>query len=150
MEHGIFPPHSRQKMRGFTLIELMLVVAIIGILTLVAYPAYTSYAQRGHRTDATRALMTAAATLEQFYAQNQSYSTNAAGTPTTLTSLGIAATTPGGYYTLSLTDVQSTTYALQAAPIGAQAADTACGTFTLNSLGARGATGANGISCWER
>ena len=148
MEHGILPQSPRQKMRGFTLIELMLVVAVISILTAIAYPSYIASVQRGHRTDATSALMSAAGTLEQFYAQNQSYATNAAGTATTLASLGIATTTQGGYYTLSL-NVQTTTYSLQATPTGAQVGDTACGTFTLNSLGVRGASGPNGISCWE-
>ena len=143
--------------RGFTLIELMIAVAIVGILTAIAYPSYAAYILRSRRSDATRALMQASSALERFYSQNQSYMQNATATysaTTLLPALNLTTTTEGGFYTLSVSNLGTTTYTLTATPIGTQSRDTTCGAFTLDYLGVRGAnnlTTADIVKqCWER
>ncbi|MBA4111283.1 MAG: pilus assembly protein PilE [Leptothrix sp. (in: Bacteria)] len=64
---------SRRLVRGFTLIELMIVVAIVGILSAVAYPAYTDYIRRGNLTEAFTTLSSMQVKMEQFYQDNRSY-----------------------------------------------------------------------------
>lgn len=85
----------KRPQRGFTLIELMITVAIVAILAAVAYPSYTKYVQRGYRSEGIAMLNDAVARMERYYAQNNSY---AAGT---LANLGITnSTSAGSKYTL--------------------------------------------------
>jgi type IV pilus assembly protein PilE len=139
---------TKRLSAGFTLIELMITVAIIGILTSIAYPSYQDSIMKSRRVDAQGALMGFANAMERNYTVNNTYP--AAGTA------GIyAATSPvnGGtaYYNLSI-DASSTasTYLLNATPIvgGAQATDK-CGTLTLDEKGARGfKAGMTSTDCW--
>ncbi|MBC7699037.1 type IV pilin protein [Aquabacterium sp.] len=69
----------RRDLNGFTLIELMIVVAIIGILSAVAYPAYTNYIRRGQLVEAFTTLSDLRIKMEQFYQDNRSYGTSACG-----------------------------------------------------------------------
>jgi type IV pilus assembly protein PilE len=128
--------------RGFTLIELMITVAIVGILAAIAYPSYTNYVLRGYRSEGLAMLSDAAARMERFYAQNNTY----AGA--TLATLGITnANSPNGRYTLSLpAAATATTYSLQIAPQGAQTKDTTCGTMSLDQSGTKSPTTAE---CWK-
>lgn len=123
---------------GFTLIELMITVAIVGILAAIAYPSYTSHVQHGYRSEGIAMLSDAAARMERFYAQNNSY----AATPN-ITALGYAASpapSPTGKYNLSYSVAPTaTTYTLQVVPVGAQATDP-CGTLTLNQAGTQTTT----------
>jgi type IV pilus assembly protein PilE len=137
----------KAKHGGFTLIELMIAVAVIGILAAVAYPAYTDSVKKGRRSDAKIALTNAAQALERFYNENNStYNAtgSAAGTlfPTT---------SQGGYYTIGYASGSPTTsaYTLTATPTGSQANDK-CGIFTLNNLGVQGVSGGslNAANCW--
>jgi type IV pilus assembly protein PilE len=130
-----------QRQGGFTLIELMIVVAIVGILAAIAYPAYTSQVKKTQRSDAKAALLAAAQTLERCYTEYNAY--NNAACP------ALAATSPEGYYSIA-DDIPRTasSYRLKATPIsGAVVGDTECATFTLDNKGVQASTPA-GNQCW--
>lgn len=153
-------PHSLQ--RGFTLIELMIVVVVVAVLSAIAYPAYSSYVLRGHRAEARNALMTVAQRLEQNYALSGRYDQNQAGGAVDqafINATGFGTVPAGGpaRYNISFVigSLGEAGYQLQAVPAGAQANDT-CGTLLLNQQGIRGAAGvlnnraARTIECWGR
>lgn len=137
---------NRRASAGFTLIELLIVVAIIGILAAFAYPMYTNYVREAHRTAAKTALLGIAAREERYHSTNNVYATS-------LTQLGYATAIVNApasgvpYYTVSLVATTTSTYTVQATPTGPQVQDTACGTFTLSSLGQKTTTG-GGSDCW--
>ncbi len=128
---------------GFTLIELMIVIAIIGVLASIAYPNYTAYVERGRRSDGQNALLDLSYRMDQYFNENKSYE------GATLSQLGVKGTSPEGYYNLSINNLAGNTYTANATPTGAQSGDS-CGTLTMNQLGQRGFTGANANTsdCW--
>jgi type IV pilus assembly protein PilE len=124
---------SNRSQRGFTLIELMVTVAIVAILAAVAYPAYTKYVLRGYRSEGIAMLSDAAARMERFYAQNNRY------TPTDLMALGFTSTAPltqSGKYLLKMPTATNTTYTFQVVPQGTQAKDS-CGTMSIAQDGTK-------------
>jgi type IV pilus assembly protein PilE len=124
--------------RGFTLVELMIVVVIVAILAAVAYPSYTSYVERARRADGQSALLDASQRLERCYTQNN-----------TFVGCAVPANSPDGFYALAATTQTVSAYALTATPQGAHAGDTGCGTLTLESNGTRNASGTLGVGrCW--
>jgi type IV pilus assembly protein PilE len=132
-----------KKYTGFSLIELVVAMAIMAILVAVAYPSYTSYVQKNRRSDGQVALMDLANRMDRYFTENNSY----AGA--TLTNVSMPATSPQGYYNLSITSATASAFTIQAAPTGAQAGDTTCGTLTLNQLGQKGKTGTAAVAdCW--
>lgn len=141
--------------QGFSLIELIVVMAIMGILTTMAYPSYKNYIVRAHRSDGQSALLDLAIRLEQFYAEHNRYQTATLGTGAA-TDILSTTTSPENYYTLSITKASANEYALKATPKGVQARlDTNCQSLTLNSQGAKGiASGPAGApaglieNCW--
>jgi type IV pilus assembly protein PilE len=131
-------PRMGAPVRGFTLIELMVAVAIIGILASIALPAYQQYVLRASRADAQAILMETAQYMERYFTTNNSY----ADAP--LLS-GQSPKTGTAKYNISYSvDPTATAYEVQAAPTGSQTADD-CGTLTVDQTGA---TGADGADCW--
>ena len=129
--------------RGFTLIELMITVAIVGILAAVAYPSYLEQVAKGRRTEAKAILLQANQWMERFYAENYRYDQNTAGVAVTDAALfaGRFSQSPpppaGASYTISLTNLAAQTYRVRAARAGSMAAD-ACGDFVVTHTGAKG------------
>ncbi|WP_279303196.1 type IV pilin protein [Marinobacter halophilus] len=139
--------NHRTRNSGFTLIELMIVVAIIGIIAAIAYPSYRNNVMATHRTNAQADLMRLAQWMERKYLQ-QNYDYRDDGNAPTLP---LARSPESGtkMYDLSLTGVQKNAFTLQAAPAGAQA-DDKCGTLTLDHTGKKEAKkgGADVPDCW--
>lgn len=130
----------RMRSNGFTLIELMIVVAIIGILAAIAYPAYTSQIMKTQRTDAKDALLAAAHNLERCYTEYNAY--NNAACP------AVPATSNEGYYSITVSALSASGYTLTATPIsGAVVNDAECKTFTIDNKGAQDSTPSGG-NCW--
>lgn len=131
---------------GFTLIELMIVVAIIGILAAIAYPSYQSYVEKTRRTDAQGALMSFANAMERYYTQNNTYigadggSSAISNTLTAPASTVFAGQSPmdgSPFYNLRIYNLTANSYELRAVPI-AGTAQANNGFIQLLSTGQRG------------
>ena len=136
---------SKPGSRGFTLLELMIVVAIVGILAGVAYPSYIGYVKRAQRTEARTVLMDASQFMQRFYAANNRYDT--AVLPAALTR---APTNGAQRYTIRIAaGVTRTAFTLEAVPMGTMSTDK-CGRITLNQAGVRGRSGTETLEkCWK-
>lgn len=134
------PQPSRQA--GFTLLELMFVLAIVGILAAIAYPTYNDSVRKSRRADGMQALRALQLAQERWRASNPSYTGD-------LTSLGLGSTTTGGWYTLAVSGATATGYTATATAVSgkSQTADRAsgvsCATLTIN----QDAT-ATPAACW--
>lgn len=128
---------------GFTLIEIMIVVAVLGILVAIAYPSYMERVREGRRTDGHAALLEAAALQERFFTINNSFTG-------TINNIG-GSSSAEGYYTISVDVSAGTTgcaaandcFVLTAAAIGPQEGDVGCTSMTLSHTGIKAPAG-----CW--
>jgi len=128
--------------QGFTLIELMIVVAVVALLAVVALPSYQSSVRRAHRTEAKASLSAAAQMMERYLTEKGSYASATLGGSTGV----YPDRSENGYYALSLSNLGASTFTLSAVPQGSQASDE-CGTFTLTQRGERG-SGLAPAECW--
>jgi type IV pilus assembly protein PilE len=137
--------------RGFTLVELMVTIAVIAILATIVIPTYQLQIRKSRRTEARTALLDAAAREEQYYATHNNYSK--AGPDIGYAALPLEV--GSGYYELSVGCTPGPTglcvdYTLTAKAIHSQAKDTQCATLTLIQTGVQGATGTtNPADCWN-
>lgn len=143
--------YSSTRQRGFTLIELMIVVVILGILMLVALPAYQDSIAKTWRRKATACLVEMAQGMERRYTTGLSYIADT--TDLTLLPPQVCSTEDGmgDRYVINLTPAPANdTFTLQALPQGVQSTrDSRCGTLTINQLGTRTVSGAAAVAeCW--
>ncbi len=135
---------------GFTLIELMITIAILGIIASIALPSYSSYVKRGNRSEGRAYLVNAAALMERYYSDNNVYATAANSMPT---AVGASATSETGLYNGTI--VTATPFQAYTLVATATFADSECLTLTLDQAGVKRATGTLGSAtepgeCWTK
>jgi len=154
--------------RGFTLVELIIAMAVLALLAAIAIPSYSAYVVRGKRAQAKTSLLQAAQSMERVYSQSGCYTftdanscANGAAVPP-----GLAVTAPPGTtatdYAVTFQAQAGQTYSMVATPT--TFADPACGALTLDNTGAKGALGVSNLNtttatgatltsiqqCWDR
>ncbi|QIA05385.1 MULTISPECIES: type IV pilin protein [Pseudomonas] len=132
----------RRSNRGFTLIEIMIVIAIIGIMLTIGLPSYNEYVKKGRRADVVSTLSEQAQILERFYSKNNVY--------TGVTGLS----TGNDFYTITPTLTDQTFLLTATRKTGTAMATDKCGDFTLTNTGVRSmnnaTTGLTTKDCWGR
>lgn len=148
---------QQKRTRGFTLIELMVVIAIVALLVMVAMPAYDSYVRKTKRSLGKAELMSVMARQEQFFVNNKQYATALTGlgysaSPYAINQDGdeVAVTASSRIYQIAISAATATAFTLQAIPQGSQAKDTQCGTLQITSVGVKSIVGGTGSvsDCW--
>ncbi|BBP72965.1 pilus biosynthesis protein [Pseudomonas sp. Seg1] len=132
----------RRSNRGFTLIEIMIVIAIIGIMLTIGIPSYTEYVKKGRRAEVVSLLSEQAQSLERFYTKNNIYT-------------GITGLSAGNdFYTITPTITDQTFLLTATRKTGTAMATDKCGDFTLTNTGVRSmnnaTTGLTTKDCWGR
>lgn len=142
------------KPAGFTLIELMIAVAIIAILAMIAYPSYQQYVLKSHRVDAKTALLDLATRQERFFTLQNVYSSSPTALGYGAASFPIAVQTGGqSFYTINVTQVNNAasppSFSASAVPAGPQVKD-ACGSYGITSQGIQSNSGNTTptAQCW--
>lgn len=129
---------------GFSLLEILITLAIISILTGLCFPLYSQHAAEERRLEATITLEKLAAALERYYIVHNTYQ------GATLEQLGFSASIAKNNYQLVITSLTDNTFSLAATPLADQAdQDILCKTLVLNAVGGKSITGNGQISdCW--
>ncbi len=132
------------KLSGFTLIELMIVVAIVAILATIAYPSYQEHVRKTRRAQGKADMLELAQQLERIYTTDRDYTA-----ATTICGEALQSPQSGtAYYTIAV-ECDATSFQITTTPQGSQAVDK-CGILGLNQLGERTATGPLGnVNCWQ-
>ncbi|MEB0135127.1 type IV pilin protein [Actimicrobium sp. CCC2.4] len=138
--------HFYARQRGFTLVELIIVVAIVGILAAIAVPSYRSYVLKSRRADAMTALAQNQVILERCYAQSFTYNGVCVGLPV------FPVASERGYYSVAISNQSATAYTLTATPVGTQASDTLCAVMSVDQTNQKSASDSSSVAqtaCWN-
>ena len=136
--------------RGFTLLEVLMVIGILAILTAIAVPSYQDSIRRGHRSEARATVLQAAQFMERVRTERNTYAPGGVA-PTLPGSLAQLPVSGAARYTVTVSAVTATTYTISAQPAGVMAGDV-CGNLSVDETGQRGYSGGSGtmLLCWER
>ncbi|MFA7316358.1 MAG: type IV pilin protein [Sulfuricella sp.] len=136
---------STHAAKGFTLIELMIVVAVVGILAAIAYPSYQDSVRKSRRADARSALLELVQFMERNYTLSNRYDQTSGGAAVALPFTETPRDGATRYYDLTISASAQQSFTLSAAPKNAQSSDV-CGTLSITTTGAKAATGTG--QCW--
>lgn len=134
-----------RKVLGFTLIELMITVAVIAVLSAIAYPSYTNQVRKSKRAAAKAEMVEYAQRAERWYTLNNSY-TNFKFTENGATSISSPRDGSKAMYTVTILPA-ARTFAITAVPAGDQAKDP-CGTMSVNQAGVKTPANTSALDCW--
>ncbi len=134
---------QRARTRGFTLIELVVAMAVVGILVAIAFPSYQEQVRKTRRADGKAELMETAQQLERCYTRFSRYNDGNCG-------VALPFDSSEGYYVVSAAAITASAFTLDATPQGDQANDTRCGVLRLTSTGQQGSQGqgTDANECW--
>ena len=135
---------SENTAKGFTLVELMTVVAIIAVIAAIAWPQYTGTQMRARRSDAILGILAAQGFLEKCYTEVRDYTDASCTLPASI------AASPKGYYAIALAASATDSYELQATPVagGLQAGDADCAVISITNTGNK--TNSTNTFCWAQ
>lgn len=142
------------RRRGFTLVELVVAVALLGVILSIAVPQFLEYVRAAKRADTTGVLTEAAQFMERNFSNTGRYDKDAAGNdialPAGLTVAPRSASAGEAYYNISFVGTPTdSAFTLQAVPVNSMSGD-ACGTFTLTNTGLRKVDGSRPLGeCWK-
>ena len=140
----VFRSHGSNRMRGFTLIEVMITVAIVGVLAAIALPSYSDYIQRSKIIDGTTKLGDFRSKMEKFFMDNRTYQNVAACGVTPIAS-------PADYFTIGCVAPTATTYTITATGVPANGMSNLF-IYTVTETGAKASSGpagwGPGVGCW--